>query len=131
MDKKLKMSLGLGGPSIIMIFVILCLTTLGVLSLTTANADWKLTTKNANFLTSYYDADSAVEAWLADVDATLKSGKKLDSNTLSIPVSSLQDLVVVIKVNGTNYKVISQKLVPNSQWNYEEYQNKFSDILSN
>lgn len=131
MDKKLKMSLGLGGPSIIMIFVILCLTTLGILSLTTANADWKLTTKNANFLTSYYDADSEVETWLADVDATLKSGKKLDSNTLSIPVSSLQDLVVVIEVNGTNYKVVSQKLVPNNQWNYEEYQNKFSDILLN
>ena len=36
---------GLGIPTILMIFIILCLTSLGVLSLTSANSDSKLTDK--------------------------------------------------------------------------------------
>lgn len=50
MDKKLKMSVGIGGPSIIMIFVVLSLTTLSALSLMTANSDWKLTKEQHNRL---------------------------------------------------------------------------------
>lgn len=129
MNQKLKMSLGIGGPSIIMIFVILCLTTLGTLSLVTANADWKLTKKNSAFLTSYYKADCAAEAWLAEVDASLKEGKQPSTNTFSTPVSPLQDLVVTIQIQNTDYQVLSQKLVTNNQWNYEEYKNEFSDLI--
>ncbi|WP_027399646.1 hypothetical protein [Anaerovorax odorimutans] len=129
MSNKFKLSLGLGGPSIIMIFVILCLTALGTLSLLTANSDWKLTNKYEQFVTSYYKADNKVEEWLADVDYTLKTGEQPESDTFTASVSPYQKIVVKIKINGTKYEVISQKLITTNQWKYEEDQNEFNDII--
>lgn len=130
MDKKLKMGIGMGGPSIITIFVTLCLSTLGMLSLMTANADWELTQKNASFLTSYYKADGAVENWLADVDAALQKGESLDSHTFKTPISANQDLVVVIQVVENEYEIVSHKLVSNQQWNYDTFEPTFEGSIA-
>ena len=129
MGRKLKMGIGIGGPSIIMIFVILCLTTLGALSLMTANADWKLTEKAANAVTAYYIADNKAEETLASIDASLKSGNSIGAESLTFPVSATQELIMQLKSNGTNYTVLSRKLIPKSQWDYDQYQTKFDDKI--
>lgn len=41
--------LTVGGPSVVMIFVMLCLTVLGVLSLASANSDLRLARRTADF----------------------------------------------------------------------------------
>lgn len=129
MNRIFKMSVGIGGPSIIMIFVILCLTTLGSLSLVTANADWKLTKKSADALTAYYKADSQAEEIIAAADADLKAGHQLEATTFTIPVSDKQKLMLELAQEGSTYKILSQKLTAVEQWNYDEYRTEFSDIL--
>lgn len=129
MDKKLKMSVGIGGPSIIMILVVLSLTTLSALSLMTANSDWKLTKRTAQSVTDYYSADNQAEEILASADADINSGYPLETDSFTIFVSDKQNLVMKLEAKGSTYSVISRKLVPVSQWDYEEYQIEFDDVI--
>ena len=130
MDKKLKMGVGIGGPSIIMIFVVLCLATLGALSLMTANADWKLTQKAADAVTSYYSADNEAEEILASADASLKTGHQIDADSFTIPVSDTQNLIMELRSSGTHYTILSRKLVPKTQWDYDQYKNEYDDTIT-
>ncbi|MGI5892277.1 MAG: hypothetical protein ACOX7H_06040 [Bacillota bacterium] len=129
MNRKFRMPLGLGGPSIIMVFLVLCLATLGSLSLVTANSDWKLTQKAAAAVSDYYAADNKAEEILASTDASLKAGRSIASNTYLIRVSDNSDLVLIIKTDGTGYKVLSHKLVTKSQWDYNQYDPVFNSTL--
>ena len=129
MSKKLKMGVGIGGPSIIMIFVVLCFTTLGALSLMTADADWKLTKKVAASVTDYYAADNKAEEILAAADAAIKAGKPLDTDVYVIPASSTQNLIMKLEQNGSNYIVLYRKLVPKSEWDYDKYKVEFNDKI--
>ena len=129
MDRKMKMSVGIGGPSILMIFVALSLTTLAALSLMTANADWKLTQKAADAITGYYSADSKAEEILASTDATLKEGRSPAEDSLTIPASDTQNLVMQLDITDSGYTVVSRKLVPKAQWDYDQYHTEFNDAL--
>ena len=62
---------GVGISSILMIFVILCLTAFGILSFSTARSDWQLTQKNVQSIQSYYDADAKAQEVLAQTDLEL------------------------------------------------------------
>lgn len=63
-----------GGISILMVFVMLCLTTFGVLTLVTARAEMRLTEKNAQSVTSYYASSSRLQEILAQIDGILQNG---------------------------------------------------------
>lgn len=65
----------IGGISILMVFVMLCLTTFGVLTLVTARAEMRLTEKNAQSVSSYYAAVSRSQEILAQIDGILKDGE--------------------------------------------------------
>ena len=53
---------GMGASSILMIFVVLALTTFGILSFLSARADLRLTERAADHTVAYYKADRAVDA---------------------------------------------------------------------
>ncbi len=63
--------IGLGIPTVLMIFIVLCLTSLGVLSLTSANSDKKLTDKAEAALLADYLAEQTAEQLLSEIDACL------------------------------------------------------------
>jgi len=130
MDRKLKMGVGLGGPSIIMIFVILCLTTLGALALMTSNADWKLTKKAADSITAYYEADSQAEEILAEKDSGLLAGSPSDKTTFTIPVSDTQSLLLQITQSGSHYIAVSRKLIISNEWDYDQFKIEFDDSIT-
>jgi hypothetical protein len=133
MKNKFKMSIGIGGPTIVMIFVIISLTTLGTLSLVTANSDLLLTEKTAKSLTDYYAADSKAELMLAQANSLpIKSNNKLTS---SIPVNERQTLFVELLLTSSlmdrnkYYQIKSWKVVNNEYWNYEDYQTPYNDEI--
>ena len=51
----------IGSPSLILIFILICLVTFGMLSLSTAKSEWNLAERNAGAVTEYYRADSLGE----------------------------------------------------------------------
>lgn len=60
-----------GGPSIVMIFVVLALTTFGTLAMLSARADLRFAQRTADTVTNYYRADLTAQARLAELDAVL------------------------------------------------------------
>lgn len=68
--------MGVGASSVLMIFVVLCLTTLGVLSFASARADLMLTQRRKAYVESYYQADAAAQRVLFQIDEQLALAKK-------------------------------------------------------
>ncbi len=107
MKNNLKMGISIGGPTIIMIFVVLCMTTLGTLSLVTANADLKLTQKTVDSTTAYYAADNKGEQFLSQLDSILKqdiaplSQNGPASNPPGITANQASAVELIGKIPGT------------------------------
>ncbi|MDR1548484.1 MAG: short-chain dehydrogenase [Hungatella sp.] len=53
----------IGSPSLILIFIVMCLITFGMLSLSTAKSEWNLAERNASAVTEYYRADGEGEVF--------------------------------------------------------------------
>ena len=78
MREKKKFCIGTGITSMLMIFVVLCLTTFGILSYTSANAEVALTSKNSHYVTAYYDAYSSGAVALSYIDKIIYEASKED-----------------------------------------------------
>lgn len=63
-----------GAPSIIMIFVVLCLICFATLSMVSANADLRLAQKTAENVAAYYRADAAAQTRVAELSGAEASG---------------------------------------------------------
>lgn len=79
MSGKHNTGINVGGSSILVIFVLLCLTTFATLSMVSANADYKLAQKTAEASVLYYQADAEAEEILAEVDAILAQSRGNES----------------------------------------------------
>lgn len=77
MKEKYKANLGTGASSILMIFVVLCMTTFGILSLVSARADLNLTKANEKAVANYYKADAQAEQELCALDQALTDCRRL------------------------------------------------------
>lgn len=108
--KKRGLPLNVGTSSVLFIFVILCLVSFAILSLSSAMSDYKLSSRVAENSQAYYDACNTAEEQLASFDKTLKSlydtgisrsgyydsvGKK---KTFAIHVNDIQTLEVEIRI---------------------------------
>lgn len=110
MKKKREFTLNVGISSILFIFVVLCLVSFSILSLSSAMSDYKLTERVKENTEAYYNACNEAETLLASFDATLselystgvsrtgyydKVGKK---KIFSVPVTDIQTLTVEINI---------------------------------
>ncbi len=108
--KKRGLPLNVGTSSVLFIFVILCLVSFAILSLSSAMSEYKLSSRVAENSQAYYDACNSAEEQLASFDKTLKNlydtgisrsgyydsvGKK---KTFAIPVNDVQTLEVEIRI---------------------------------
>lgn len=121
--------MNVGSSSMLMIFVILCLISFATLSIVSANADRKLSSKIAERTTAYYKACSSAQESLAGIDATLASQYRSSadaeeyynavghSKTYTIPVSASQILFIEIEIlypqtdEDTFYRVKTWKII--------------------
>lgn len=63
----------IGSSSLILIFIVMCLVTFGMLSLTSAKSDLSLANRNADAVTEYYRADTEGEAFYRMVAGEVKT----------------------------------------------------------
>ena len=56
--KSSRNKVSIGASSLILIFIVLCMATFGLLSLSSAQGDLKLASRNAEAVTGYYEADN-------------------------------------------------------------------------
>ena len=108
--KKRGLPLNVGTSSVLFIFVILCLVSFAILSLSSAMSDYKLSNRVKENSQAYYDACNTAEEQLASFDKTLKDlyatgisrsgyyesvGKV---KTFAVPVTDIQTLEVEIRI---------------------------------
>ena len=69
----MKVRMNIGISSLILIFIILCLVTFGLLSLSSAKNDLSLAERNGSAVKEFYRADREGAQFIAMVDGTLKA----------------------------------------------------------
>ena len=124
-----------GGSSILVIFILLCLTTFATLSMVSANADLKLTEKSAAAAQDYYAADAEAEQILAAIDAYARQLWTQNPNPAAFAdacqmLSSAVDGGITtlrpaggntmlaqyaVPINDTHQLAVELEIVPNSQ----------------
>ena len=94
MQQKRIFNMGTGVSSILMVFAMLCITTFGVLSLVSANADYKLTKKSEAAADAYYRADNHAAEMLAELDSLIFLARRYasapDETALNTLISEAQ-----------------------------------------
>ena len=131
MNKKKKQFFGMniGSASMLLIFVILCLVSFAALSIVSANADRRLSSKVAERTTAYYEACNSAQESLAGIDKVLKAQYTASADaeeyfaavghnkSYAIPVSDTQTLLVEIEIlypesaNDTFYELKTWKVI--------------------
>lgn len=62
----------IGSSSLLVVFLVLCLTTFAILSLSSAKSDYSFTERLSKHKTNYYDACSQAETILGEIDRLLE-----------------------------------------------------------
>ena len=139
MRNKSQFSMNIGLPSILLIFVVLCLVSFGVLSLVSANSDRKLSQKILSRSATYYETCNQAEDMLADIQNQLKDAylscideisywKAIENipTNFTFPVSDLQNLQISLiylypdTKDGDFFQVETWQVVTTSELEYDE-----------
>jgi len=109
----------LGGSSLLVIFSVLCLVCFALLSMTTVRASEQLSLASEQAVTAYYQADAQAEAVLAQLRAGhIPEGVTVDGSVCSYtcPISSTQQLTVVVDMNQEEYQILEWQCSSTAQW---------------
>lgn len=108
-----------GGASLLVVFAVLCLTIFALLSLSTVQADNRLSQASANAVSSYYRADCRAQEILAQLrSGVLLPDVSAEGNVYSYacPISETQTLSVQVRLTDTEYRILSWKTVTTDKW---------------
>ena len=129
--REFRASFGTGFTTIIMMLVVVVFTTLGVLALSTARSDDKLSDKNLQFVSQYYEAEGKANAVKAQIIQLRRDGVSpadiaalIDGVTLhegnaeyAVKVNDSQVIRVTIDMTLTEPVVTNFALYNTSEWN--------------
>lgn len=129
--------IGVGVTSFVLIFVLLALMTFAVLSLTSAQADLRLSEKSAERTTAWYEAENAANDILTDLLRAAREGPEALAETAAdrgvalgadgaavyeVPLDQDQVLAVeaVLAADGTDWEIRRWQAVSEYDWTGEE-----------
>lgn len=136
--RKTEFGLNIGISSMLFIFIILCIVSFAVLSLASAQSDYRLSAKVSEHSRAYSEACNEAEQRIASTDFTLKTlydtgisrsgyfdkvGKKM---SFSIPISTILSLEVEIKIlypegeGESFYEVTRWEVVTDGSLEYDD-----------
>ena len=110
----------IGGSCLMTIFAVICLVVFALLSVSTVQADGRLSKTQAEAVSAYYAADCRAEEILSQLrsgivpDGVLCEG---DIYRYECAVSKTQTLKVAVEVNGTDYTILEWRTESSAQWN--------------
>ena len=107
--KKKKRFMAMGASSVMMIFIVLCLTTFAILSFVTAKADMRMTLKAQDSVVNYYAAAAKTDEIIMNIDMVLAdAGLTLEDklrSVMGIENAQIVDdkIVVIVAVDDIRY----------------------------
>ena len=116
---KMRIPLGIGLSSLLVIFCALCLSIFSLLSLSSARADGRLAEKSRDASCAYYEADTKAQ----EILARLRAGEMPEAVReeegvyfYQCPISDTQLLAVEVKLVGEQYEILRWQAVSTTQW---------------
>lgn len=112
-----------GGSSLLVIFVVLCLTIFAVLGLSSVQAEGRLSTASADAVYGYYAADSEAEEILAKLrQGEVPDGVQKEGNRYryTCTVSDVQILRVEVELEGETYRIRRWQAESATEWQAED-----------
>ena len=112
-----------GGSSLLVIFAVLCLTIFALLSLSTVQAERRLSEASYEAVKGYYEADTAAELMLANLrKGSLPNDVTKEDNLYKYTcrVSDTQALEVEVEITEESYRVLRWQLVSTTEWEADE-----------
>ena len=103
-----------GIPSLLVVFAALCLTTFVVLTISTANAEKRISDVSADAVSAYYQADALAESVFADIRAgNIPDDVTVDGNcyAFSCPISDILSLEVMLYHSGDTWTILQWQAV--------------------
>lgn len=98
-----------GGSSLLVIFIVLCLTVFALLGLSSVQADGRLSTASAEAVYAYYAADCEAEEILSQLrQGNIPEGVSVSGNRYcyECDVTDTQKLVVEAEISGSSYRIL-------------------------
>lgn len=92
----------IGLSSLMVVFLVLCLTTFALLTLSTAKSDYSLSEKMADHRTDYYSTCSRAEKILDKIDKKLEKNRE---ELLSKESFLMNDIVIIVEDDILSYDV--------------------------
>lgn len=112
-----------GGSSLLVIFAVLCLTVFALLSLSTVQANGRLSEASARAVTAYYEADCQAE----EIFARLRSGERpagvIETDGVcayTCPISDTLQLQVELRQTGETWTVLRWQVESVVEWETDE-----------
>lgn len=135
-DKQSSSFINIGSSSLLIIFLILCLATFAILSLSSAKSDYTASQRLAQHKAEYYEASAKAETVLAEIDKALAEGMSSDEITMNmngisseadgvisyeIPMSEKQALRVTLHLMDpakceTYYEITTWQIISTDTW---------------
>ena len=107
-----------GGSSLLVIFAVLCLTVFTLLTLSTAQADSRLSASSVQAVSDYYAADLQAETILAQLrQGNIPSNVQADGNiySYSCTISATQNLMIELKKEKESWIVLRWQAVSSTE----------------
>lgn len=125
MTEKRKLSFpAVGGSSLLVIFAVLCLTVFALLTLSTVQANGRLSDRSAQAVLDYYQADTQAEHILAQLrQGTVPQGVTDEGDgrySYACPISDTQALDVQVQIIGSEYTVLRWQAVSTTDWETDD-----------
>lgn len=125
MTEKRKLSFpAVGGSSLLVIFAVLCLTVFALLTLSTVQANGRLSDRSAQAVLDYYQADTQAEHILAQLrQGTVPQGVTDEGGgqySYTCPISDTQALDVQVQISGSEYTVLRWQAVSIADWEADD-----------
>lgn len=114
-----------GASSLLVIFAVLCLTIFALLSVSSVQADERLSRAYAQTVAGYYAAETEAEEILArlragDIPPNVSYDADADIYSYACIISDTQRLAVQVRVNGAAYRVISWQQQSTVDWTTDD-----------
>jgi hypothetical protein len=133
---------GVGTVSLVLIFAVLCITVFSVLTLSTANTERIMANRTADFISSYYNADTQAtiikahiieshrnDTLLSDIETTLTSfgvriiAEQLDDTiyvAFIYEINDALDLSVKLQLSEASEAVLEWRMVNSQDWEVDD-----------
>ena len=110
----------IGASFMLLIFVILCMITFAVLSLSTSMKDYEYSVKNSEKTIQYYTANNIAEEKMAEIISSETTEKTIE---YQVPINDNEALEVVIMIQpdkNTKYSIVTWKQISTKEWTGDE-----------